>query len=114
LLAQKLDVPQVQELIKEKASKNSVSTALRKKANKEEVEEQYNSLKKQFEQLRADMEDYLRTKSQNENRSNLGTDAVLGELERVTAKHTTELNRIILDMDLKPSRAEVGDIVTCV
>ena len=109
LLAQKPDLTQVQELVKDKVNKASVSTALKKKANKDEIDEQFSSLKKQFEQLRTDMDDYLRNK--NENKPNIGTDAIVSELERVSAKHTTELNRIILDLDLKVSRAEVSDIV---
>ena len=36
---------------------------------------------------------------------------VVAEIERITSKHTAEINRMILDMDLKVSRSEVTDII---
>jgi hypothetical protein len=118
VIQQKADVAQVDELLQQKATKNSVIAALKKKVNKEELEEEIQSVKQQMsiveeycEQL-AKKQKLDQSSLHNNSTSHLATDAIIAELERATTKNTSEINRLILDLDLKPSRNEITDYVS--
>ena len=60
MLGNKADIDQVNELIKDKATKSSVVSALRKKINKDEIEQDIGSIKKSIQQLEMEIEENQR------------------------------------------------------